>query len=443
MTRPPDATTPRAAAWHNAIASRMRAAFPEHHKRPGTVGRESEFPIVWSDGTSGDILHLWPYLAENGPKLQEKREASGLLVELRGDDALYVAEVGRGTVEIVVGPHGNLHETYDVHMRARDRLQRAVEASGQRLLGYGIQPRTAPCAPIMTPKQRYDVIHDALGPPWLWFTVTASDQVHLAVDRADALEASRVCHLLTPVLVAICANSSIGGAADLGVASGREARMGEIHSEFGRHGLPTWPDGTWADLVARYARQLWLVRTRNGVYSKASGSFDDFLESLPLPQDAGPTAMDAVFEDFLMHEHYIWNSARPRSAHGTIEVRAACQQPLSESMTAAAMGIAMASGARSIGQWLDAELGPDAWQKMKRWHHAVVRDGLAAPAPLPDLIPRALEHMEAALKQRGAGEEVYLRPAWERVQAGQNPADRARAAFRAGGVSALVDHAAS
>ncbi len=417
----------------------MASAFPERHARPGTVGRESEFPLVWADGTCGDLLQVWPYLAENGPKLKEKREVSGLLVELSGDDAQYVAEVGRGTVEIVVGPKDTLHGIRDVHMKARERLLNAVEKSGQKLLGYGIQPRTPPCAPIMTPKQRYGVLHEVIGDPWLWFTVTASDQVHLAVDRGDALEATRVAHLLTPVLVALCGNSSISGGRDAGVVTAREARMGEIHSDYGRHGIPLWPDQKWSDLVARYARQPWLVRSRNGIYVPTSGRFDDWLDRMPDPSDAGDTALESIFTEFLMHEHYIWNSARPRTAHGTIEVRPACQQPLGESMTAAALGVGMTSGARALGAWLDDLFGPEAWERMRHWHHTVVRDGLRAPPPVPDFLTRALEHIEAALKARGHGEEVYLKPAWERLQSGQNPADRARAAFQAGGIAALVD----
>jgi len=442
MTSPPTSTSMRAAAWHRALGRRMASAFPERHATPGTVGRESEFPLVRPDGTCGDLLQIWPLLADNGPKLTEKREPNGMLVELRGKDALFVAEVGRGTVEIVVGPHATLHGTRDAHMRARDRLMEAVESAGQKLLGYGIQPRTPPCAPIMTPKQRYSVLHEALGEPWLWFTVTASDQVHLAVDRADAVEATRVAHMLTPVLVALCANSPISGARDLGVASSREARMGEIHSDYGRHGLPAWPDRDWADITTRYSRQPWLVRARHGIYAPVKGSFDAWLERQPPPEDAGDTALESIFDDFLMHEHYIWNSVRPRTAHGTVEVRAACQQPLHESMTAAALGVGIAAGARALGKWLDDLLGPDAWQRMRHWHHTVVRDGLGAPAPAPDLVREALRRVEDTLKARGHGEEVYLKPAWERLERGTNPADQARAAFQSGGIDALVAHAA-
>jgi len=441
MTSPPTPKFMRASAWHRALAHRMASAFPERHATPGTVGRESEFPLVRPDGTCGDLLQIWPLLADNGPPLVEKREPNGMLVELRGEDTLFVAEVGRGTVEIVIGPHATLHGTRDAHMRARDRLMEAVEAAGQKMLGYGIQPRTPPCAPIMTPKQRYSVLHEALGEPWLWFTVTASDQVHLAVDRADAVEATRVAHMLTPVLVALCANSPISGARDLGVASSREARMGEIHSDYGRHGVPAWPDRDWVDIATRYARKPWLVRARHGIYAPAQGSFDSWLDQQPSPADAGETAIESVFEDFLMHEHYIWNSVRPRTAHGTVEVRAACQQPLHESMTAAALGVGIAAGARELGIWLDELLGPDAWQSMRHWHHTVVRDGLRAPAPTPDLVREALVRIEASLKRRQHGEEVYLKPAWERLDSATNPADRARAAFESGGMAGLVAHA--
>jgi hypothetical protein len=142
-----------------------------------------------------------------------------------------------------------------------------------------------------------------------------------------------------------------------------------------------------------------------------------------------------------MHEHYIWNSARPRTAHGTIEIRPACQQPLSESMTAAALGVGIAAGARSLGAWIDGLLGPEAWQRMRHWHHTVVRDGLGAPPPVAGLMEGALRRIEGALQARGHGEEVYIAPAWKRLESRQAPGDRARAAFEAGGIAGLVEHA--
>lgn len=445
MAPPRSPVRPSVLAWHDTLGRKLAHDFPERHATPGTVGRESEFPLVRSDGTCGDLLQLWPYLSEAVPDFEPKREKTGLLVELAGSDTAFVAEVGRGTVEIVVGPHRTLHGTRDAHLRARDVLMAACARADQRLLGYGIQPATPPCAPIQTPKQRYSVLHDVLGDDWLWFAVTASDQTHLAVDRGDALAATRVAHLLTPVLVALCANSPIAQGHDMGVVTTREARMGMIHADHGRHGLPIAADTSWADLVARYSQQPWLVRERFGIYDAASGTFDDYLARLPSPDTVGQTVFDDVFRDFVMHEHYIWNSARPRNAHGTVEVRAACQQPLqdADTMVASALAVGILAGYRELDAWLTDRFGEDTWSTLRNWHHAVVHDGLRAPPPAPDLIEEALTRIQAALEARGHGEEVYLEQAWARLSARQSPADRARAAFETGGIAALVDHAAA
>ena len=44
---------------------------------------------------------------------------------------------------------------------------------------------------------------------------------------------------------------------------------------------------------------------------------------------------------FLAHEHYVWHSTRPRTKQGTVELRAACQQPWSEHMAATALQLGL------------------------------------------------------------------------------------------------------
>ena len=62
-----------------------------------------------------------------------------------------------------------------------------------------------------------------------------------------------------------------------------------------------------------------LMMRRNGVPQEAHGSFLQHLAR------SGHAEGSETYSDFLFHEHYVWNSSRPRSAQGTIELRSACQ----------------------------------------------------------------------------------------------------------------------
>jgi gamma-glutamylcysteine synthetase len=424
--------------WIQTLGQRFIGRFPAEVSWR-TVGRESEFPLVRPDGAPGELSELWPILAELRPGMAEKREASGLQVELAADDYSVVAEVGRGTVELVLGPQRDLHGTHAVWERAMDHLQAAAARADQRVLGYGIQPGVDPDPALMTPKQRYGVLLDTIGETWLWFALTASDQCHARVARDEVIGLTNLAHLMTPLIIALCANSPIYGGRPCGAVSARELTMGRIHSAMARHGMPFGPDADVDGLVERLVGQPFLVRVRGGRYEPMQGRFiDQLLDGVA----AGELDEDGAFTDFLMHEHYIWNSARPRSAHGTLELRAACQQPLHEHMAAAALNVAIVAAAPALAALLDRELGDAAWPAMRAWHHAAMHSGLAAPAPTPGLAAQALALCHAALEARGAGEERYLQPLFDRLDRGRNPAQEALLAFDAGGLPGLCAHAA-
>ncbi|MEC7947177.1 MAG: glutamate-cysteine ligase family protein [Myxococcota bacterium] len=419
----------------DALGDRFEACFPAGAPGWRTLGREAEFPVVHDDGTAADVRDLLPLLSRAQPSLRETREG-GMLVALRNDRVEYTLEVGRGTLEVVVGPAQDLHELQARHEEARAPLLAAAKARGVHVLGYGIQPVTPATASLMTPKARYGVLLETIGEPWLWFTLTASDQVHVSISRDELVGATNLCNLLAPVTVALCANSPVFGGRDCGAASAREHQMGEILADTFRHGMPGAADADARALVRRLAEQDLLVLRRGGEIRAGGGTFSHHLAKL-----GGPDAPEA-WDDFLLHEHYIWNTARPRSAIGTLELRAACQGPLHESGASAALGAGMVCAWRELQTFLDAELGDAAWPTMRRWHGAVIRHGLAADEPVPGLIAGILDRCETALDARGRSEGRLLAPLRRRLAARENPAQAALSALADGGIRGLVAHAA-
>ncbi len=419
----------------DALGRRFAASFP-----PGaapawrTLGREAEFPLVHPDGTAADAAALLPILGRMDPTLEEKREGD-LLVALKNDAVEFTLEVGKGTIEVVVGPADDLHQLQALHDAARGPLLRAADELGIHVLGYGIQPRTPATPALMTPKERYGVLLDVIGAPWLSFALTASDQVHAAIATDEVVGATNLCNLMAPVTIALCANSPIYDGAPCGAVSAREARMGEIGIETSRHGMPAGPDTSPEEMAWRLATQRHLAMKRDGHIVGATGRFTDHLAGLG-------DQPELAWEDFLFHEHYIWNSARPRARTGTLEMRAACQQPLHESGAAAALGASLVCAWRELQQLVDDTLGDDAWPAMRAWHARALAAGLAAEEPAPGFLAAVLDRCEAALEARGRDEAPHLAPLRRRLAARTNPAQAALAAFDSGGMPALVAHTA-
>lgn len=412
------------------LARQFLDRFPARARPWRTLGREAEYPVVHPDGTSADISVLWPHLADGLPHVWQREGDLIVGVELPG--VTWSAEVGRGTIEAVLGPFDDLHAMQAAHEAAMRRLLRAAEREGLLVLGYGIQPVTPGTPDLMTPKERYRVLLDVLGETWLWFTLTASDQTHVAVSRDEVIPIANVTNLLAPMSIALLANSPIHDGRDHGVCSARESTMGTIHAGTYRHGMTPGPAADAADWISRSFPLEFFMKKEAGRIVPVREPFGDWLSRQDLDEDS-------TFTAWQYHDHYMWNSTRPRVAHGTVELRSPCQQPWPEHMAAAAWGAGVVCAWQEIAAFLDEQLGDDLWPAFRRWHHDAILIGLDAPEPKPGLIAGVLQRASDALAARGRGEEAFLAPLWSRLEKRCNPGQVARQAFNEGGIPALLD----
>jgi len=415
------------------IARAFAESFPTAREGIRSVGREAEYPVVTGEGLAADVRAMWaPLMASPGPTLTPSYEGE-LITTLECEDYTYSLEVGWGTVEIITGPREDLFSLKAAHEAAMARVYRVAESLGYRILGYGAQPVTPPSGALMSPKARYSVLLQALGDAWYWFTVTASDQVHVDIARPELVAQINLVNLVTPVVVALCGNSPVVGGAMSGAMSAREAQMGDIHAGSFRHGMPGSAIADMEDYIGRLAKQPYLVHREGDDWTAQGQPFEEWLTA------ATP---ERRWDDYLLHEHYIWNSGRPRSRIATIELRSACQQPHGSHMAAAALGVGIVEAAPLIHALIHELLGADPWPAMRAWHHAVIREGLSAAEPAPGLLAGILERCQGALAARGFGEQTLLDPLAARMSAGKNPAQEAAEIFETAGIDALVERAA-
>ena len=452
---------------HNAyesLAARFAEHFPARLQGPRTVGREAEFPVVNEAGRAADIARLWPLLLKSEDTarsnergslcpLKVKRDAvnTDLIVGLDGDSYSYALEVGKGTIELNVGPCATLFELESAFRSALERLVRAAAQLGWRVLGYGVQPLSPPTRALLSPKQRYGALADIMGADWIWYTVTASDQAQVDVSRAEAVSVLNFGNLIAPVVVALCANSPVVAGKLTDDCSGREGRM--IDAPYGRrHGMIDRPYADLTDFVARLSRLPALLRREGERLLPEGRLFSDVLrEDYGAMRSEGTALSSGCFDAFLLHDHYIWHSARLRTAYATVELRPACQQPPHELMAAAALYLGLVEGREQITDYIQTALAPAGeeredsaplsacWPRMKQYHEQVIRAGLAAPEPAPGFLAEVLTLAEAALARRGYGEESMLAPLWQRLERRENPGQWVRRVFKAEGVEGLIE----
>lgn len=416
-----------------ALAEQFAARFAERVGQPRTVGREAEYPLVTETGEAGDLRRLWELLLQGGdlePLMGPGPVGQGeMIVGLRGKEYRYEIEVGVGTVEINTRPCATLFEVEEIGEAAVSRLARAAARRGWRVLGYGIQPRTGPALRIMAPKQRYQSLYRAMGAEWLWYTVTASDQVQVAVGRDEMVRMLNFGSAIAPALIALCANSPVYGGRLSPFCSGREGHMAQIYAQEHRHGMLARPMRDMADFVESVSQATYLIVKSGGEIAPSSEPFAEYLRR-----------EGADFEAFLFHEHYMWNSARLRAAYGTLELRPACQQPWGEQLAAAALGLGLVEAAEAAQAYMEGTLGEGYWDALQEYHRQAIRYGLAAAQPAPGFLRRLVELAEEGLAGRGQGEERFLAPIHRRMERRMNPAQRARAVFQSDGLAGLVAH---
>ena len=124
------------------------------------------------------------------------------------------------------------------HLEGLKWLLEAAAIHQHKILGLGIQPVSKASAELMCPKDRYGVLLEALGAGWLWFTLTASDQVHVDTGLNELSDVTNITSLLTALTVGLCGNSTVFHNRASNVLSAREHLMGQLlPGEYG-HGFP-------------------------------------------------------------------------------------------------------------------------------------------------------------------------------------------------------------
>ncbi len=276
------------------------------------------------------------------------------------------------------------------------RLRARVRAAGATPIGVGMHPSAQPGdAEMLADDERYRYIAHLLGSAALR---TPECALHVHIGLPDPEAAVRVLNGLRPylaMLTALAANSPFVGGHDAGIASVRGVQM----RRYPRFEIP-----------------------------RAFADFDDYVAALEAVMGA------AGVDDYTL----IWWQIRLHPRLGTVEVRVMdSQSSLSSVAALAALIHGLAARAVEAGELPAAPaeaVTESCYQAMRFGLEAQLWDGESV-RPARELIRETVEIARPYAAEVGSdGPLDHV----ERILVDGNGADRQRAAFRAGGMAALL-----
>ena len=345
---------------------------------------------------------------------KEYREAPGLpVIAMTREKETLSLEPG-GQFELSGSPFQTAREAHDENLRHVAELKQVASSLGLRAVGLGYRPFFELAQMPWMPKTRYKVMRETLGTrgthAFDMMLMTATAQVSLDWrDEADCVRKVTASARISPLLVALFANSPIAHGKNTGFLSFRSRVWNDVDPA--RCGYPqAMLDGSFS-----YAAYIeWaldaplLFLRRDGQYLAPKLTFREFLAK-------GHDGKPATHSDWVDHLSTLFPEVRLKKI---VEIRAA-------DGNGAAMTGALAALMRGVlydGRSLDdatrllPELNP---QQHRELHFAAQKEGLAANLGGGTLADYAVELVRLSVRglKRLSGDDASLLEPLEEIAA--------------------------
>ena len=350
----------------------------------------------------------------------EFREAPTLPIVAmqRGKETLSL-EPG-GQFELSGSPFQTAREAHDENLRHVEQLKQVAAGPGLRAVGLGYRPFFELGQMPWMPKSRYRVMRETLGARGShaldMMLMTATAQVSLDWrDEADCVRKVAASVRISPLLVALFANSPIAQGKNTGLLSYRSRVWNDVDPA--RCGYPqSMLDGSFSySAYVEWALDAPLLfLRRGGQYLSPKLTFREFLAQ-------GFDGKPALHSDWVDHLSTLFPEVRLKRI---VEIRAA-------DANGAAMTGALAALMRGVlydGRSLDdaTRLLPDLKpQEHRELHFAAQRDGLSARiggATLADYAVELVRLSARGLKRLSGDDAPLLEPLEEIAANRRSPA---------------------
>jgi glutamate--cysteine ligase len=393
----------------------------EHEKLVYPIGSSTPVPY---EGPSG-IGALLAGISAGGH--QEFREAPGLpVIALTRGQAAISLEPG-GQLELSGAPARTAREVHAENVAHLEEANRAARALGLQLVALGYRPFGTVAQIPWMPKSRYRVMRQTLGTrgplSFDMMLMTATGQVSLDwADEADCARKMTLAARITPLLVALFANSPLADGRPNGFLSYRSHVWTGVDAA--RCGyMPSMLDGSFS--YRRYVE--WAVDApmlflrRRDEYLQPRMTFRDFLAH----GFEGERAMPA---DWVDHLSTLFPEVRIKRV---LEIRGAdsVSAPLTGSLAALMRALLYEPGALTDAEALLPKL---SFAEHLAFHEQAQRFGLQGKlgvAPLSVLAKDLVAIAQKGLSRLDPQDLPVLEPLAEQAASGQSPAVRVLAEF--------------
>jgi glutamate--cysteine ligase len=417
-----------------------------------TVGVEYETPAVSAatgealpyDGARPSIRDVLEQLASDGESAPVYEQ--GHIIALRAATSASITLEPGGQIEMSGKQCATIHEAQEELSSHLRRLSVAAQSLGVRFLGLGITPITPLGRAPWMPKRRYRIMRDImtrtgqLGQRMMVQTATVQGNFDYGSED-DAKRKFRVSMALSPVLVALSANSAVCD----GRLMGHKSFRAHIWTDTDRDRCGLLPFAFDTDAIfrayAEYALDvpMYFVARDDRLLPCSGMTFRSFMQN-------GFDGYRATIADWSTHLTTLFPEARLKTY---IEVRAADGQPEDRILAIPAL---------LKGILYDDDCTDAVWDVLAKLSLAERMDGQASAAKLGlegsigrhdfltivrEVIAIAVEGLrrQAQLSTEGSDETRYLDALLRDVASGTTPADQVIARWNSGGPKALLDHA--
>lgn len=317
-----------------------------------------------------------------------------VLAKMNGGDFGMSMEPG-GQLELATAPRQSLADLDHIVLRVTQAIDKRLAGTDYRMVCLGHAPVTPVAELGLLPRNRYHVM-DAHMPgrgPLTRNMMRATAGFQLAYDVTDRQDAGRklaLLYRLTPVLMALCANSRMAEGKDTGYASYRHVVWWQTDGD--RVGIPEGclHADTAIDGYVRYARRARaLFRLVDGKIEAAPQEpFEHWVRDGAVSLAELDLHLSSLFP-FIRLRNYI-------------EVRMfdAVEWPLVRSVCAMLSGILYCGLATERAEALSEPLAIEDLDAMREFHLAAARDGLDATDPAGRSLRDVARELVACAKGR-------------------------------------------
>lgn len=356
------------------------------------------------------------------------------------------------TLEFSFGAEENLHILYNRFVRYYTYVQKCLGEYGHTLTGMGINPHHAINRNVPVVSERYRMLYHHLssyenyGQEILFHhhpnfgLFSCASQIQIDVEEKDLVETLNTFTKLEPLKALIFANSLWGEKQDF-LCSRDYFWRNSLHG-LNRHNVDMYGlELGSVDEVILYIKSMSLYCVeRDGKY----------INFRPIP------LMDYFSSQRIEGEYFDGSRYRKISIHpeisdlqylrsfkfedltfrGTIEFRSVCEQPVKEIMASGAFHAGLMENLHKLTEILEQDdviyhKGYNASELRRMFVKRELPDTFDWKA-VSDLLGEILDIAKEGLQKRGFGEEVFLKPLYQRAETLLSPAREMVSGFAVG-----------